>query len=199
MTNRFPLAELVRGARVTQAIILVNLLVFGAMLATGCQSCPDTARRFGAIVVIQGRIEGWWRILTSGFVHFGFAHVAANMFGLAIFGPDLERRLGRARFLALYLGAAVLGGIFTVEFGRDRFLLAAGASGGVFGLVGAWIAMLAMRGLGSGQVLPMVVYAVLALAQGATDPRIGTLAHVGGLAGGFALGLALGGFRRDGQ
>lgn len=192
MTRRFPLADIVHGARMTQAVIAVNAALFLAMLVTGCQDCPGTARRFGALVIVHGHLAEPWRLVTSAFVHFGLAHLAANMFGLAIFGPDLERRFGRTRYVLLYLGAAVSGGLLTLALARGETSIAAGASGGVFGLMGGWLAVLVLRRRESGQqFLSMLLFIGIALGLGASDARVGTSAHAGGLAGGFVLGLVI--------
>lgn len=195
---RFPLAELLRGAHATQFLIAANVGVFLVMAATGCMSCPDVLRRFGALVVDNGRVDGWWRVVTSAFVHFGFAHLALNMFGMTLFGPDLERRYGRVVFVTLFLCAAAAGGVATVLLDRAGLVVAAGASGGVFGLMGAWTAVLfrnRRRGAGR-QFVSMAVYVGIALSLGATQPHVGNAAHLGGAVAGFALGLVAESIRR---
>lgn len=194
---RFPLAELVRGARATQALLVVNAGVYLAMLVSGCAGCPRTLHRYGAIFAIDGRPDGWWRVLSSAFVHFSIGHLLLNLFGIAVFGSEMERRHGTARFAALFLGSAALGGAFTVAF-TDGPVVAAGASGGVYGLIGGWVALLlfdpARRG--GQQAMGLVLFVAISLALGAGDERVGNLAHLGGALGGLSLGCALEAARR---
>ena len=78
---------------------------------------------------------GWYRLVTSGFLHFGLIHIGLNMFFLYVLGPMLEPALGRVRFLLLYM-AALLGGSLGVVL-LDKGGISAGASGAVFGLMAA--------------------------------------------------------------
>ncbi|NND74779.1 MAG: rhomboid family intramembrane serine protease [Ilumatobacter sp.] len=85
--------------------------------------------------------DGWYRLVTSGFMHFGLIHIGLNMYFLYILGPMLERPLGRVGLLALY-AASLLGGSLGVLV-LDSGGITAGASGAVFGLmagasVGLW-------------------------------------------------------------
>ena len=87
----------------------------------------------------------WYRLVTSGFLHYGIIHIALNMYFLYVLGPLLEPQLGRVRFLALY-GASLLGGSLGVLV-LDQGGLTAGASGAVFGLMSAAAVGLWRRGV----------------------------------------------------
>lgn len=78
----------------------------------------------------------WYRLVTSGFLHYGVIHLAFNMYFLFVLGNQMEPTLGRGRFLALYF-ASLLGGSAGVML-IDQGGLTAGASGAVFGLLGAF-------------------------------------------------------------
>jgi len=87
----------------------------------------------------------WYRLVTSGFVHFGIIHLAFNMYFLYILGNQMEPQLGRVRFLSIYF-ASLLGGSAGVLL-IDQGGLTAGASGAVFGLLGAFAASLWQHGI----------------------------------------------------
>ena len=127
----------------------------------------------------------WWRIVTSGFLHYGLFHIAFNMYALWIFGPTFERSMGRARFVLAYV-ACLLGGSLGALIASPT-ALTAGASGAIFGLLG--IAVMSQRSLGisiwdSG--LGTVLVLNFALTFG-----IGNIS-VGGHLGGFLVGLVAG-------
>ncbi|MCX6767680.1 MAG: rhomboid family intramembrane serine protease [Candidatus Micrarchaeota archaeon] len=81
-----------------------------------------------------------WTFITSVFLHGGYAHLFFNMFALLMFGPLLEQKMGSKRFLWLYLGAGVIGSICYLIYAYtlgDPTVAALGASGAIFGVLGA--------------------------------------------------------------
>lgn len=125
-----------------------------------------------------------WRLLTSAFLHFGLLHLVMNMLALLVLGADLERTLGRVRFLALYVIAAVFGGAAVTLF-SEPISETVGASGGVFGLLGAAAVIIRIN---HGDLRPLISVLVLNLVISLL-PGISLLGHLGGLVGG---GLAAG-------
>ncbi len=131
-----------------------------------------------------------WRLLSYAFLHGGVAHLAFNLLALASFGPFLEALLGRRRYLVLYTLAA-LGGALGSAIGHPK-TYSVGASGALFGLMGAGIGLaLRPRGLLPPATLgrlkkqmwsPLVINLVYSLQAG-----IDLLAHVGGVLAGLAL------------
>jgi membrane associated rhomboid family serine protease len=99
-------------------------------------------RRGPVLVAEPGQ---WYRLLTSGFMHFGLIHIGLNMYFLYVLGPMLEQPLGRVRYLLLYL-ASLFGGSLGVLV-LDSGGLTAGASGAVFGLMAAAAVGLWRRGV----------------------------------------------------
>ena len=89
--------------------------------------------------------DGWYRLVTSGFLHFGILHLAFNMYFLYVLGPMLEPGLGRVNYLLLYM-ASLLGGSLGVVL-LDSGGITAGASGAVFGLLAAATVGLWRRGV----------------------------------------------------
>lgn len=138
--------------------------------------------------VIATRPDGWYRLVTSGFLHFGIIHIAFNMYFLYVLGPMIEPALGRARFLLLY-GASLLGGSLGVVL-VDRGGLTAGASGAVFGLLAATTIGLWRRGVnpmstGVGTALILNLFITFAI------PGISIGGHLGGAAAGAVCGLVM--------
>ena len=87
----------------------------------------------------------WWRVFTAAFLHIGPIHLAVNMLALLLFGSELERQLGRWRYLSLYLLSA-LGGAAAIQLLGDPRVPVAGASAAIYGLLGALgVFMLAQR------------------------------------------------------
>jgi membrane associated rhomboid family serine protease len=130
----------------------------------------------------------WWRLFTSGFVHYGLLHVGFNMFVLFQLGTLLEPALGRIRFAALY-GVALLGGACGALL-LDPGALTAGASGAVYGLMGAAVLGLRRRGIdpfrtGLGGLLLVNLLLTFVI------PGISVGGHLGGLAAGAVAGGTL--------
>lgn len=174
----------------TLALIAVSVAVFiptltgGGALGPGSQSLTD-------LLALNGRDVAageWWRLVTSGFLHYGLIHVGFNMVILYQLGLMLEPALGRARFAALYT-VALLGGAFGALLLTPE-ANTAGASGAVYGLMGA--ALIGMRrrgadlmqsGIGGLLLINLLLTFVI--------PGISIGGHLGGLAGGAAAGGVL--------
>ncbi|MCA1833649.1 MAG: rhomboid family intramembrane serine protease [Actinomycetota bacterium] len=190
-TSKWPIVRIIGGAGVTQTIIGLNVLVLLLMYATGRPTAPQTLLQFGALPSPLPKSE-WWRMITAMFVHIGLLHLLFNVWALMLFGPALEERYGRPRFLIVYIVSGISGSAFSLAFTGAG--LAAGASGAVFGILGAWLAFFvrhrnvpALRG----QLRSLLFLIGINLAFGATAGHIDNFAHVGGLVAGFAIGAAL--------
>jgi membrane associated rhomboid family serine protease len=176
-------------SRVTTALIGLNVLVFLLGFAV-----PDLQQRFGNLalaVTMDGQVIGvaygeYYRLVTAAFLHAGVFHILFNMFALAQIGPVLENALGRARFLALYVLAA-LGGSTLAYLLAQPNQPSVGASGAIFGLFGAYYVV--VRRLG-GETNQIVILLVINLVITFTLPNIDWRAHVGGLVTGAALAAA---------
>ncbi|MFC7618435.1 rhomboid family intramembrane serine protease [Actinokineospora soli] len=128
-----------------------------------------------------------WRLLTAGFLHFGPFHVLVNMMSLW-FLRDVEPVLGRARFLAVYLLSLLGGSVAEYAFGDIGGQLA-GASGAVYGVLGALVVlMIRLRRARAPQLIGYVV--VLTLVTWWVIPNVSLLGHLGGLVVGAALAAA---------
>jgi len=157
---------------------------------------------FGGQLVIPGFTGDWifapligqvepWRFLTTAFLHGGLLHLAVNMYALWIVGPTLERVLGRWRYVALYLIAALGGSVAVLLLasptGGSWNVGTVGASGAVFGLFGALgLTMRRLKRSDSQIVLLIVINFVL----GFVIANVSWQAHLGGLVTGSALAAA---------
>jgi rhomboid protease GluP len=171
----------------TNLLIVLNVIVFVAMLASGdvgdCSSLVCELMAQTGQVVYQG---AYWQLFTSMFVHFGFAHILFNMFGLYYFGRLNETRFGTGKYLGIYLGSGLLGNVMSL-FLLPPTVLSGGASGAIFGLVGSYVALAReTRNMGAA-----LLYAVLILFQSAVlgGGDVNNYAHLFGLVGGVVLGL----------
>ncbi|MFJ7934991.1 rhomboid family intramembrane serine protease [Sporosarcina sp. NPDC096371] len=132
----------------------------------------------------------WWRLVTPMFLHAGFSHLLFNMFSLFIFGPELEKIAGKARFLTIYLLAGVFGNIATY-FLQPLDYMSVGASGAIFGIFGAFGALVyytkrilpQLRQI----ILPIIVIGIV---MTFLQPNINATAHITGLIVGFLIGLS---------
>lgn len=140
----------------------------------------------GAVFITEP--SGWYRLVTSGFLHFGIIHIAFNMYFLYVLGPMLEPGLGRINYLLLYF-ASLLGGSLGV-IAIDSGGITAGASGAVFGLLAAATVGLWRRGInpfttGIGTTLILNLFITFAI------PGISIGGHIGGAVAGAICGLVM--------
>jgi membrane associated rhomboid family serine protease len=118
----------------------------------------------------------WWRVFTAAFLHIGPVHLVLNMLAVLVFGSELERQLGRVRFLALYLLSA-LGGAASIQLFSDPRVPVAGASTAIYGLLGALgVLMLARRQDIRGLVTLLAINVFISFL-----PGVSLLGHLGGL------------------
>jgi membrane associated rhomboid family serine protease len=171
---------------VTTALIAINLVVFVPSLAGGA----TVGRGGGNDLAIDFALFGpavaageWYRLITAGFLHYGLLHVAFNMYILYQLGLLLESSLGRARYALLYFTALLGGSLGALVVAPNS--LTAGASGAVFGLMGA--AAVAMRSRGI-NVLQTSIGSLLIINVVITFliPGISIGGHIGGLLSGAA-------------
>lgn len=179
------------------ALIAVNVIVYiwemsskaGALVVDGrfIGVCPHSVEcNYGLIpaAVHQGE---WYRLISSAFMHANIEHIAFNMFTLAIVGAPIEAELGKVRFLALYFVSA-LGGSVGSYLLSQPLQIGVGASGAIFGLMGAYFVIARRRRWDSSAILGLIIInLVISFASTGIDWR----AHLGGLLVGAIVGLAM--------
>lgn len=131
---------------------------------------------------------GWWQILTSAFVHLQLMHLGFNMLALYFLGPQLERILGRARFLALYLISAITGSTLVMWLSEPH-VTTLGASGAIFGMMAALLLLAWRLGGNYQQILIWIGINIAITIFGAGS--ISWQGHLGGFLGGLGVTAAL--------
>ncbi len=183
-------------AVVTPALVAINVGVFVVMAGLGVSITggrPDEYLRFGANFAPLTTGGEWWRLVTCTFVHFGIIHLAFNMWALWDAGRLTEKLYGNAWFAAVYLFAGVAGGIASMLWSQRT--IGVGASGAVFGVFGALLAYLVLqRGSVPAHVVNRLrvstsIFVVYSLFHGFAQAGVDNAAHLGGLMGGFVMGL----------
>jgi membrane associated rhomboid family serine protease len=191
------------GALVTKSLIALNVLVFFINLAQGSTLSRLSGSLFekGALFISSpffpgGLADGeWWRLITAAFLHDGLFHIGLNMLVLWFVGAPVEEAIGRGRFLALYLVSGLAGSAGALLL--DPNAITVGASGAIFGILGAALVLEAQGShvLG-GQAFGLIAFnLVLTFVLGSTA-NISIGGHLGGLAGGALAMLALSRFGR---
>ncbi|WP_421118909.1 rhomboid family intramembrane serine protease [Aquihabitans daechungensis] len=196
-------ASLVQRPVVTEVLMGLNVLVFvigylvvrsGDYLAgSGTQFHVDYASiaylRGNVLLGYSGGVGGgeWYRLVTAGFVHFGIIHLAVNMYSLWILGRAAEQYAGRLKFGIIY-GVSLLAGSFG-SLVMEPQALSAGASGAIFGLMGAMFLAFRAQGIPLSRS-PLLSVLILNLLITFSVPNISIGAHLGGLIGGAIAGWA---------
>ncbi|MBR6022852.1 MAG: rhomboid family intramembrane serine protease [Kiritimatiellae bacterium] len=176
----------------TWVLVGANVLLFLAEERAGGSANPEVALRFGAQTLDRLRAGQWYRLGTSMFLHFGLLHLLCNMYALYNLGPALEEFYGLVPFLALYLLSGLAGNLLTAfrDARSARPAVSAGASGAVFGLLGAYLALAILPATRAAiDVSSLATVLVLNLAIGFSTPAINMAAHLGGLLAGLLLGF----------
>jgi rhomboid protease GluP len=167
----------------------VTLAVFALQVLSQALVGFDVVLALGAKVnaaIAQGEV---WRLVTPIFIHAGLSHLFVNMYSLYAIGPTVERFFGRPRTLAVYLLSGIAGVLLSLALSPNPSV---GASGAIFGLLGALGVLLyrnrpVFGSMGRRQLQQIVLVALFNLALG-LSPGIDNWGHVGGLV--YGAGLA---------
>jgi rhomboid protease GluP len=186
--------------RVVYLLLAVNVIMFVLTQVLAGQIGGRNA--FTAALFVLGAKENnainggeWWRLLSPMALHGSLMHLLFNSWALYVLGTEVERMFGTLRFVAIYLLAGLAGSIASYVFNPGS--LAVGASGAIFGLLGALAAFafaarsLIGREASKMQIGQMATLAGINLLFGFVVPNIDNSAHIGGLIAGGIVGLAL--------
>ena len=180
---------------VVYSILLINLLIWVLTEVIGSSKDPMTLRQFGAITYLDINNGDYWRLFSAIFVHVGAGHLAVNCLSLLIMGGLLEKMVGHSRFSFIYIGSGISGSSFS--YLMIPFLgVGAGASGAIFGCVGALAGYFIVNRKSMGEMGKQNLNAVLILAGinfafGYIVPGIDNWAHLGGFIAGLILGIGV--------
>jgi membrane associated rhomboid family serine protease len=174
-------------APVTKALIVINFAIYlvGAVQGAGLNSPGGSLYEKFWLDAYDVHNGGWWRLITTAFLHANIIHIGFNMFALWVIGGPVEQYLGRARFLGLYFVAGLAGSAGAL---LQTPFITVGASGAIFGILGAML-ILEWQATGKlgGQAMTLIV---INLAFSFTFSGISWGGHVGGLIGGILATLA---------
>lgn len=175
----------------TYLLIAVNVVAYLWLISTGGLSSDDALLAHGALLGVACTQYGeWWRIVSGAFLHGGNWHIALNMIALLQLGTVVEQIFGKLRFALVYaisLAGAGLAIVFTAP--HD---ITVGASGAIFGLFGALIAVgLRLGKRGRGLIMQMLPVIAINLVFTFAVPGISKAGHLGGLIVGLVAGLVL--------
>jgi membrane associated rhomboid family serine protease len=207
---------------VTWALLALNVLAFFVELG---QSTPEALQSFihawgvvpreytaGHDLAPYIPLPFWSTLLTSMFLHGGFAHLGGNMLYLWIFGDNVERRLGHARFIVFYLACGVAAGLAHILFNARSGVPTVGASGAISGILGGYLLLFPqnrVRVMTSGGITAVPAVVMLGLwiliqfvsgfgtiANTEETGGVAYMAHIGGFLAGMLLVTMMGARRR---
>jgi len=180
---------------VTYYLIALNVIMFIAEEMLGGSEDIETSLAFGAFytpyIIVDNQL---YRFITSMFIHFGVEHLGSNMISLFALGPYVEHYYGHFLYLVLYIFSGISGNMLTLLYEgiSNEFVVSAGASGAIFGLLSVFILFAMNPRLR--ELFPIkrvLISVILSLAAGYMDPSINFMAHVGGFGGGLVLAFIM--------
>lgn len=173
------------------AIYLAQAVITGYWMPLPTGTLLDWGANAGSYTVHGG----WWRLLTAVFLHLDPLHLIMNMWVLWSTGRLVERLFGSVSFAAIYFTAGIMGGLLSIAWTPAGMTV--GASGAIFGILGALLAYLlhgrtripqpVMRA----HLIPTILFTIFSILNGLAHVGIDNAAHLGGLAAGLLLGWAL--------
>lgn len=174
---------------VTYLIILICILMYVLVVFMGASN--KAYLLLGAnlkALVKSGQI---YRLITYAFLHGGLVHLIANMYSLYIIGSQIENNYGKLKFIFIYLVSALTGGLLSAIFNNN---ISIGASGAIFGLLGALVYFgfhfrLYLSDALKTRIVPVILINLL-IGFMVTD--IDNACHIGGLIGGYLAAMAVG-------
>ena len=183
-----------KPADVNGALIAVNILYYFWLELHGSTENAGYMVAHGAMYVpLIVEKKEYYRLLTSVFMHFGISHLVNNMIIQFVLGDNLERALGKIKYLVFYLLCGVGANVFSmiVSINDYEWAVSAGASGAIFGVIGGLLYVV-IRNRGQLEDLStrqLVLFVVCSLYFGFSSTGIDNAAHIGGLVLGFLLAM----------
>jgi len=179
-------------APITKTLLVMIAVVFAFEVLTNAYTSDERMIALGAIVpglVQRGEL---WRLITSMFLHGGWLHWLANSWALYQLGTLYEVLFGSKRFTLIYFSTGIVAGLASSMYNHGP---AVGASGAIFGILGAFIFSIRRSPLYRNQpwtrnlIAQLVFWIVVNIAIGYSLPFIDNVAHIGGLVSGLIMGL----------
>ena len=177
----------------TYSLILICILIFILMYILGNGSEDTyTLLKFGANLDALTKNGQYYRLFTSMFLHIGIIHLLCNMYSLYIIGREVEIVFTKKKYLIIYLLSGIAGSILSLAFNHNT--VCAGASGAIFGLLGAllYFGYYYRVYLGASVTRSILPVVIINLIIGFASTGIDNAAHIGGLVGGILIAMAVG-------
>lgn len=181
----------------TLILIAINVLTYVYVSWRGSVYDTDHMIEMGALYEpLVAQEHQWYRLVTHFFLHYGWDHLFNNMISLLVLGYAMEQVVGKVKFLILYFLSGILAGVtsivYNVAIGAEASV-SCGASGAIYGLMGALLILLVKgnRGRRSSEVPRYLLYLGISLYSGFQDTSIDAAAHAGGFVAGFVICLLL--------
>lgn len=177
---------------ILMALCIISYIGMFYYVASSGKSLNDALVTFGAMFAPYVKTGDYYRLITAAFVHVSVFHLFFNMYALYIIGPQLESFFGHVKYLIIYLFSALIGSLLSMIFTTN--FISAGASGAIFGLMGAllYFGYHYRVFLGNAMKTQIVPVIILNLLLGFLVPGIDIFAHLGGLLGGFLIAVGVG-------
>jgi rhomboid protease GluP len=178
---------------ITYILMGINVLVFVLMYILGSGSeNAYTLIKFGALYEPLVKAGEYYRLITAAFLHIGIVHLLMNMYALYVVGSQVENFLGHFKYLLIYFVSIITGSLLSIILNTNT--ISAGASGAIFGLLGALVYFgyhyrIYLGNTLQSQIIPIII---LNLALGFMIPGIDISCHIGGLIGGTLITWAFG-------
>ena len=177
------------------AMVAINIIVFIVLEIMGDTHSAPFMLEHGASyapMVLEGQ---YWRLFSCMFLHFGFEHLAYNMFSLIFLGDIIESVMGPVRYLIIYIVGGLGGNIISVMLSMrsGTYAVAAGASGAIFACMGAFLyfALRNRSSFGPSHMRRLGMMIMLMIMQSLVDKGVDNAAHIGGFVSGFILAVLL--------
>ncbi len=185
-TRRENFKQYINFYPIVSTLLALNIIIY---LVTSIPEIGDQLFNVGIgfnLLISEGE---YWRLVTPMFLHASLLHLLFNMFSLFLFGPELEQIAGKARFLTIYLLAGLVGNIATYLM-YDWNYMSVGASGAIYGILGAFGALVYYTRNALPQLKQIIVpIIVIGVIMTFIQSNINVTAHIAGLITGFILGL----------
>lgn len=177
---------------VTYIIMAVCIILFILMELSGGSTNSQILLKYGANLDILVKNGEYYRLFTCIFLHIGIMHLICNMYSLYVIGREVESLFGKVKYIIIFILSGIFGSIMSIAFTHNT--ISAGASGAIFGLLGAllYFGINYRTYLGEAIKRTIIPIIVVNLIIGFFAEGIDLAAHIGGLVGGVLVAMMVG-------
>lgn len=177
---------------VTYIIMAICIILFILMKLSGGSTNSQTLLKYGANLDVLVKNGEYYRLFTCIFLHIGIMHLLCNLYSLYVIGREVENLFGKIKYIIIFILSGIFGSIMSLAFTHNT--ISAGASGAIFGLLGAllYFGMHYRTYLGEAIKRSIIPIIVVNLIIGFFAEGIDLAAHIGGLVGGVLVAMMVG-------